>query len=188
MIDEPRPFSERLIRCETPTPALQEQYRKEIDAMFEKKLGPWGRAMWTFWTVVGLAQAVVFSSVAVLTYGELPPWATAGFGLGVLFALGFASLAGWIAWTGRLQLKTQPPAMVGLMWVFIVLYVTLLMVFAPESIVGLRMLISGVVFLIFAAVFMLAGRTEQAELRTKEKLLEIECRLVDLAEQWKQKG
>lgn len=188
MNDETRPLSERLIRCEKPTPALREQYQKEIDAMFEKKLGKWGRRMWAFWTVFGLAQAVLFATVAVLTYGELPPWATAGFGLGVLFALGFAAVAGRIAWTGRLQLTKQPPAMVGLMWVFIVLYVTLLMVFAPESMVGLRMLVTGLVFLLMAAVFLLAGRTEQAELRTKEKLLEIEYRLADLAEQLKQKS
>ena len=156
--------------------------------MFEKKVGTWGRAMWTFWTVFCLAQAVLFGVVGVTTYGELPPWATAGFGLGVLFALGFAAVTGWIAWTGRLQLNRQPPAMVGLMWVFIVLYVTLLLVFAPDSMVGLRMLITGLVFLLMAAVFLLAGRTEQAELRTKEKLLEIEYRLVDLAEQLKQKS
>lgn len=188
MNDRQRLFSERLIQCETSTPALREQYQKEINAMFEKKVGRWGRAMWVFWTVFGLAQAVLFSAIAVSAYGDLPTWATVGFALGVLFALGFAALAGWIAWTGRLQLKKQPPAMVGLMWVFIVLYVTLTMVFAPDTIVGLRMIVTGLVFLVMAAVFLLAGRTEQTELRTKEKLLEIEYRLVDLAEQLKQKS
>jgi len=187
MTEQRRPFSERLIRCESPTPALREKYRKEIHAMFEKKLGPWGRAMWAFWTVFGLAMAVVFGVTIVYAYGDLPPWAIAGFGLGVFFALGCAALSGWIAWSGRLQLKRQPPAMVGLMWVFIVFYVTLLMVFAPQSIVGLRMLISGLVFLVFGVAFLLAGRTEQAELRTREKLLEIECRLADLSEQLKPK-
>jgi hypothetical protein len=33
-----------------------------------------------------------------------------------------------------------------------------------------------------AAAFVLASRTEQAELRTKEKLLEIEYRLAELSE------
>lgn len=188
MIDEPRSFSERLIQCETPTPALREQYQKEIDAMFEKKLGKWGRAMWLFWTVLCLAQAVGFVVAAVYTYGRLPIWGTVGFAAAVVFALGFAALAGWIAWSGRLQLKKQPPAMVGLLWVYTVLFVTLLMVSAPDSIVGLRMLICGLVFFVGAAVFLLAGRTEQAGLRTKEKLLEIECRLVDLAEHLKQKS
>jgi len=185
MIDQPRSFSQRLIECETPTPALQEKYRKEINAMFEKKLGPWGRAMWAFWTVFGLAMGALFTSVAVYSYGKLPLWATAGFGLGAVFGLAYAALSGWIAWSGRLQLKKQPPAMAGLMWVFIVLYVTLLMVFVPDSIVGLRMLVSGLFFLVFAAVFLLAGRTEQAELRTKEKLLEIEYRLAEVAEHLK---
>lgn len=181
MIDERRSFSDRLVECESPAP-LGASYRKEIDAMFEKHLGPASRAIWIFWTVFGLVQAVGFGCVAVISYGRLPLWGTVGFTAAAAFGLAFGSIAGWIAWSGRIQLKTQPPAIVGLSWVFVVLNITLLMVFAPDSIVGVRMLVSGLVFLVFGAVFLLASRTEQAELRTKEKLLEIEYRLAELAD------
>ena len=182
MIDQSRPFSDRLIQCESPTPALGENYRKEIAAMFEKTLGPAGRAMWTFWTVFCLAQAVLFGSVAVYSYGDLPLWGTVGFALAVAFALAFALLSGWIAFSGRIHLKSQPPAMAGMSWAFVVVFVTLLLVYAPDSISGVRMIVSSLFFVIGAAVCLLASRTEQAELRTKEKLLEIEYRLAELGD------
>jgi len=175
-------LSERLLRCEIETPALREKYEKEVQAMFEKRLGPAQRWMWVFWTLFGLAQAIVFSWAAVASFGQLPGWGTLIFAIGVPFALATAGLSAWIAYTGRLLLKTHPPAIAGLMWVLIVILVTIFMVAAPDSIVGLRMLLSGLIFLVMVAVFMLAGRTEQAELRTKEKLLEIEYRLADLSD------
>ena len=182
MIDDRRPFSDRLIDCESPTPAPGEKYRKEIAAMFEKKLGPVGRAFWVFWTLFALAQAVLLGSVAVYSYGDLPLWGTIALAAGVVFSLAFGSLVGWIAYSGHIQLKLQPPLMAAMVWVFTVVMVTLLLVGAPNSIVGVRMIISGLVFLVGGAVFLLASRTEQAELRTKEKLLEIEYRLAELAD------
>lgn len=188
MTEGRRQFSERLLQCESPDETLRQKYEKEIRAMFEKQLGLAGRAMWWFWTVFCVAQAVLFVGVAVWTYGELPIWGTIGFGASVVFAVAFGGLCARIAWSGRFKLKTQAPAMVGLAWCLVVLMVTLYMVYAPDSIAGLRMILCGLVFLVMGAVFLLAGRTEQAELRTKEKLLEIECRLAELTERLSQGG
>ena len=182
MIDDRRPFSDRLIDCESLTPALCEEHRKEIVAMFDKKLGPVGRAIGAFFAVVGLAQTVFLGYMAVASYDKLTPWWTLGFVAGIVYSLAFGSLLGWIAYSGHVRLKWQPPAMAAMLWVFVVGMVTLMMVGAPNSMGGLRMIVCGLVFLIGAAVFLLATRTEQAELRTKEKLLEIEYRLADLAD------
>jgi len=187
MSDDRHDFSDRLIQCESRTPVLHEKYRKEITAMLEKELGPFGRVVWVFWAVFSLAQAIFFGSVAVISYGNLPLWCTVGFGAGVVFGLAFGSLSGWIAWSGRIHLKSQPPAMAAMAWVFVVVMMTLALVFAPDSIVGVRMIVSTLTFLVMAAVFMLASRTEQAELRTKEKLLEIEYRIAELGEHLKQR-
>ena len=181
-------FSEQLLQCEPPDENLRQKCEKEIRAMFEKQLSPAGRALWWFWTVFCTAQAVLFVGVAVWTYGELPIWGTIGFAASVVFALAFGGLCARIAWSGRFKLKTQAPAMVGLAWCFVVLMVTLYMVYAPDSIAGLRMILSGLVFLVMGAVFLLAGRTEQAELRMKEKLLEIECRVAELTERLSENG
>jgi hypothetical protein len=182
MIDDRRPFSDRLIDCESLTPSLGEEHRKEIVAMFDKKLGPAGRAVFAFFAVVGLAHVVFSGYLAVTTYGKLPIWGTLGFVVGIVFALPFGALLGWIAYSGRFRLKRQPAAMAAMLWVFTVLMVTLMLVGAPDSMVGLRMIFTGIVLLIGAGVFLLGTCNQQAELRTREKLLEIEYRLADLAD------
>ena len=63
--------------------------------------------------------------------------------------------------------------------------VTVCMVFAPENTVGLRMILSSLVFLLMGAVFLIRHVVEQSELKTREKLLEIEYRLAELADRIK---
>ena len=60
--------------------------------------------------------------------------------------------------------------------------VTLWMVFAPNNIVGLRMILSGLVFLVTGEMFLIRHIIEQSELKTREKLLEVEYRLAELAD------
>lgn len=67
-------------------------------------------------------------------------------------------------------------------WGFTVLVVTVAMVCAPENVVGTRMVLSGLVFLVMAAAFLIRHVIEQSELKTREKLLEIEYRLAELAD------
>ena len=60
--------------------------------------------------------------------------------------------------------------------------VTMFLVWAPDNITGLRMILSGLVFLVAGAVFLLQNTIAQAELKSREKLLEIEYRLAELTE------
>jgi uncharacterized membrane protein len=72
-----------------------------------------------------------------------------------------------------------------MVWVFVVLMVIMFMVMsllAPDRIVGLWMIIFGLVVLVVGAVFLIRHGIAQSELRTREKLLEIEYRLTELAE------
>ena len=182
MTEERRSFSEQLLNCETPTPAYRQKYEKEVQDMFEKRLSTGGRAMWGFWTVFCLAQAIFFIVIGITSYGDLPVWGTATFGGGVVFALAFAAICAQIAATGTLKLKVHHPAIAGLTWCFVVLIMTTMLVTAPDTIVGVKTIVSTLVFFIFGAVFLLLSKAEQAELRTKEKLLEIEYRIAELAD------
>ena len=137
--------------------------------MFEKQLGVAARGMYVFWTIFCLAQAAFIAWVAVVNYSRLPLLATVGLGAGVAFALAFAVISAWIVYSGRMKLKVHQPLIAGLVWAFVVILVTIFMVSAPNSIVGLRMIVSGLVFLVGAAAFLLASRTEQAELRVAEE-------------------
>ncbi len=53
---------------------------------------------------------------------------------------------------------------------------------AENQLQGLMMVANGLVFLICAAVYWLTYRVEQAELNTREKLLQLELRLAELGE------
>lgn len=183
----PHDFPDRLMACESATPAYREKYQKELQAMLEKRLGGIQRASYLLMTIVVAALAVIFGSCAVIgaTSDDLPIWGTIIFAAGAVFGLLFAALGGWIAVTGRIRLKTQAPAIAHLAWGVCVLTVTVSLLAAPDlpdPAVGNRMVLFSLAFLVMAAVFLLGSRTEQAELRTKEKLLEIEYRLAELAE------
>ena len=178
-----RDFADDLIACEGTTPVLRNKYEKEVTAMLEKQLGTAGRSMWIFWTIFGLSLAILFGYVAIWSYGDLPLWGTGIFALSAAFGLIHAGISSWIAYSGRLLMKTQPPALAGLAWGLTVIVVTTYLVAMPDSIRGVRALVGRLVFLVMAAVFMISCRTEQAELRTEEKLLQIEYRIAALSEQ-----
>ena len=50
------------------------------------------------------------------------------------------------------------------------------------------MILCGLVFLVMGAMFLIRHVVELSELKTREKLLEIECRLAELAESLKPQG
>jgi len=83
---------------------------------------------------------------------------------------------------GAIDRKVDAGIYAGLAWALPVFLVTMFMVWAPDNITGLRMILSGLVFLVMGAMFLLRNIIEQSELRATEKLLEIEYRLAELTE------
>lgn len=66
-------------------------------------------------------------------------------------------------------------AQAGLIWVFIVLLVTIFMVAGGiSSIQGVGLTVDGIVFLIGTGLMLLRSVIERSELRTREKLLEVQ--------------
>jgi hypothetical protein len=182
MSEANRAFRQRLLKAEPVTPALKERYHKELQAMFEKQLGGPGRWIWLGSAILGLGFAVLFGTLAVVAPAEFPWWGRLGFAVGALFGVGWLWLGLRVFRRGSLHLKYDTGAATGMSWVFVVLMVTLAMVFAPEDLVGLRMILSTFVFLVMGAVFLIRHVIEQSELKTREKLLEIEYRLAELTE------
>lgn len=183
-------FAEQLIDAQTVDTQHQQKYKKEIAAMYEKKLTGLTKAMWIFWIIFGLGHTGIFSWACVISADELPLLARLGFAAGALFGLGIAGYSAKILFRGKFNLKTDAKGMLGMMWVFIVIMVTLFMMLAPElpdPNSGIFMLLNALIFLVMAATFMTTGRTEQAELKTREKLLEMECRLAEISEKLDQR-
>ena len=75
--------------------------------------------------------------------------------------------------------------MAGMAWTIVLATLILFMLIADDltdPTRGLRMITYGLVFLIMAAVFMVKNWIEQAELKVREKLLELEYQLAEVSE------
>ena len=157
--------------------------------MLEKKLTGARRWVYIFWTVLGIGFTILFGTVAIIAR-ELPLLGRLVFAVGAVFGLAWACLAGSILKRGVFDLKAHPKAMAGLSWGVVVIMVTLFMLIRgklPDAIKGVQMVVNSLVFLMMAAVFMIFARINQAELNTREKLLEIELRLAEIAEKMSEK-
>ncbi len=182
MNDTNRGFREQLLKMEQVTPALKERYDREIQAMLEKQLTGVRRWVWLGSAIMGVAFVLLFGTLAIIAPADFPIYGRVIFAAGALFGIGWAVLAARIFRRGSLDLKKDSGAAAGMAWGLPVIILTLCMVSAPDTIVGLRMILSGLVFLVMGAAFLMRHVIELSELKTRERLLEIEYRLAELAE------
>jgi hypothetical protein len=178
-------FREKLLAAEKTSPAYREKYERELRALLDQKVTGFGKWAAIWWLALGIGFAVLFGALAVMAPSELHWIARASFALGSVFGAAWAVLWGTILRRGGLNLRTHPNVMAGLGWGLGISSTTLFMLGAwqlPDRTAGLLMVVNGLVFLLVAAVGMIHNRIERAELRTREKLLEMECRLAEIAE------
>lgn len=176
-------FRDKLLDMEKPSANYREKYEKEVQAMVEKKLA--GLTKWSH--IVGLAMgigfAVLFGTVAVVSKEAL--WLRLFFAMGAIFGLVIIAAEGAILKKGTINLKEDPLAMAWLGWAFVLIIAAVIMVFSTK--VGdptkvTRAFVFVLFFVLTAAVQLLKAIIERSELNTREKLLEIEYRLAELAE------
>lgn len=179
---------ERLLKAEQITPSLKQRYDREIQAMLEKKLTGIRRRVWLAQAIAGLAFAVSFGTLAVMLPAGFPWPGRLGLTGGALFGIGWAILGIRVFRRGSLDLKIDTGAAASMSWCLPVFLVTIFMVWAPDTIAGLRMILFGLVFLVGGAVFVIRHVIEQSEMKAREKLLEIEYRLAELTEALKPDG
>ena len=121
---------------------------------------------------------------------NLPPLARVAFVIGAVFCLTDAFVVPLLARRGTMNLRTDPMRVAGLTWGFVVMMVVFFMVISglhPDSTRGVMMVVTGIVFLIGAGLILIRTVIEQSELRTREKLLEIEYRLEQLTDEIKRR-
>ena len=180
-----REFSNRLVAMEQITPSLEEKYRKEIKAMSEKKLTRSMKLGWIGSGIMGIGFVVLFGTAAIMAPEEFPIVSRLMFVAGAVFGLAWAALAATIVKRGSSNFKSHGKAAVGITWCFLVLLTTVTLVQTgkhPDRIVSVHKLCSVLAFLIMGSLFMIKYQIEKAELKTREKLLEVELRLAELAE------
>jgi hypothetical protein len=175
---------DRLCDLEPQNPLLRERYKKELQAMLEKKLGPWSRLFLAIVMAASVAIAIFLGIVAII-HDELPLLARGALAGGVVFSLAWAGLIGWTLRRGSMQLRIQPASMAVLCWVFAVMLETCFLVLAPgfpDHFHALLALFCGLVILIGAGVQLINTCIQQAALRIGESLLRLEYRLAQLEE------
>ena len=185
MNDSQKTFRDELLDMEKANIPYKEKYEKEIKEMFEQKLTglqKWGQVLGL---AMGLGFFFLFGTLAVIVPKEFPLWGRAIWILGAVFGLVFAALSVWILKKGTVNLKTDDMAAAGLGWAFIVIVASIVLVHSgslPEPITGVRMLVSILIFEVMAAALLLKAIIQRSEVNTREKLLEIEYHLAELAE------
>ena len=177
-------LGDRLCDLESQNPLLRERYHKELQAMLERKLGPWSKLFLAVVMVASVAIAIFLGTQAII-HDELPPLARAAMGGGVLFSLAWAGVTGWTLRRGSMRLQVEPAVLAALAFCFAVLLETCFLVLAPEfpdHFHALLALFCGLVILIGASVQLITTCIQQAALRLGESLLRLEYRLAQLEE------
>jgi hypothetical protein len=179
-------FRERLLELEQMTPAVKERYDKEVQAMLERRITGTDRKVWLGGTIMSVVFAVLLGVFAIIPpLAEVPLFPRIGPAVGALFSVGFAIFFLRVFRRGSFDLKSDASFFIGMIWLMVVLAVAMFMVMSllvPDRIVGLWLSVFGVVVLVIGAVFLIRHGIAQSELRTREKLLEIEYRLAELVE------
>jgi hypothetical protein len=127
--------------------------------------------------VAAAAMGVLF--VALLAT-EAAPWRTRGaFAVGLLFAAAWVAYALRILRRGTYHRKTDSTTAANMAWIFSIVTAVAFALLTPNKD---PFLLFGFLFLLPAAVILLRTVTEQSELRTQERLLELEYKLTRLSE------
>lgn len=177
MNENTRLSREHLLALETEDPALRAEYERKLNAMLEVPLSPVRRT--STWLVLGAAAAMAVLFVALLAT-ESVPWKTrAAFAVGLVFAGGWVAYALRILRRGAYHRKADSTTAANMAWVFSLVTAAAFALLAPEKD---PLMIFGFLFLLPAAVILLRTVTEQSEIRTHERLLELEYKLARISE------
>ncbi|MHC4330764.1 MAG: hypothetical protein ACYSWW_21880 [Planctomycetota bacterium] len=178
-------FRDRLVEVEKPNPTYREQYEKEILAMINEKLTREKKVQMVVFLIISLLLAVIFGSLTILAPKGLPWFGRVGFGAGAVFSLAFVGQYGWILKKGSMNLKKDNVDLAWSGWGLVIIIGTIALVFSnklPDPIKGVHWLVSALFYLVAAGVLLLRAHIQRSEINTREKLLEIEYRLAELAD------
>lgn len=194
MSETDKTFRDELLDMEKPSLGSKEEYERQVQAMVEKKVDYFWRVVFGALAGVGLLVALPFAEVALSRGGGfLGFFAHAVTILGLAVALAWAVLTGWVAIRGKLNLRTGPARMAALgialgffcVVLFLFVYIIPIMREAPtdwRSIFGIQLSLIGFSFLVIVGLCVVLSVLYRTQFKTREKLLEIEYRIAELAE------
>jgi hypothetical protein len=188
-------FRDELLSMEKRNAIYKNKFEKEAQKMFEKKLSYIWRAGFAVLSIIGLLAFIPFFELASSKMGleGLAIFVRTATVLGAVLSLAWMFLMGWIAIRGKLNLRTQPVhmAVIGIaLGFFAVTHFMFTFVFPISlnyptdyrSICGLQLALIGFFFVTTIGLCIILSFLCRTGLRNREKLLEIEYRILELAE------
>ncbi len=176
-------FRDKLLAVEPLAPDIRAQLQKETHDMLIRKLTTPRRVVLGILTLFALVSAGVCGFLAA-TEPTLPPLARIGLATGVVFGLAWMVALGNILRRGEIHLKLDGRRIAQMVWCFTLLMVVFFVMVGmstTDRLNGLLMIAQSLVFLISAAVYWLNFRIEESELNVKEKMLQMELQISELA-------
>jgi len=181
----PQSLPEKLIAAQRVDDALRQRYEKEIASMFEQTLTTPRKTAFMASVVICVVMMIALTFAAISTPG-LPPAARIGLGLGALYAAGWLAMSLRILRRGSVNLRSDSRRMSGWPWIFSVALVTIILVMTgarADSVRSVWLLLFGLTFLMMASMFLVQHWISDARLKMEERLLEVQLRIAELAEQ-----
>ena len=175
-------FKDNLMKSETENSSARARYEKTLAGLMESPL-EWPRKAGLVFALLVSIGTVVLSAILAIRFHNGPAVMFEGFALGGVFGIVGAVITGRILLRGAYHRRRDSVAQANLIWGFTVLMEVVFMEMDglyPKS--AGRMTIFGLVFLIGGAVLLLRTVIEQSELRTREKLLEVQFDVAEMKE------
>ena len=200
MNESKKRFVEQLLAADPPSPDARGRYEKEVRAMLEKTISPRQRgpyliaavvsgSLGAYWSLIGLGALVT-------TAGRTAPLVEPGpallllvlcilaTGLALLLVAGMLFRTYWKGAFNQLSYR-EWAAGAGVTYVGSLGVLFLLLGRYFPELLRDSVQVLGLILLLYAAVAWVRHRIAQAEMRTAEKLLEIELRLAEIGEDTK---
>jgi hypothetical protein len=177
------PFKKNLIDSDDQTPAdapARVRYEKQLAALFESAITPALKSGLIFGALTGVATVILCGSILAV-HRPNPPVLIEAMSLGIVFGIAAAVFCVRVLMRGTYRRRSDATFYAGLIWGFTVLMQVAFMQadsLHPQS--APRFTAFGLVFLIGASVILLRTVIEQSELRTREKLLEIQLEIAEM--------
>jgi MFS family permease len=180
-------FRDRLLAAEKSTPS--EKYRKDLANLRVRKMSRAQRVAMIAPMLFCVAAAIRMASPALNPPQNLPMLARIGLGVGAVGSLVWAVLMGIVVKRGVIRRKSDPVVMNRILVTMFAVATGIagfLALGMPDRARGTQVLVVEAILLLIASVFLIQSLIEQAELRTREKLLELEMQMQEVAEQLRQ--
>ena len=182
-------FAEQLIAAQRVEPTLRQRHEQEIQAMLEQPLSTTRKTSFVLSTIL-CSVMIVALSIAALSSHRAPLGVRIGMGLGAVYAAGWLLMSLRILRRGTFHVRNDTKAMSAWPWAFMVALMTLILVMTgprADSVKSVWMLLYGLTFLLMASMFLIQHWISDSRLKVEERLLEVQLRVAELAEEIKRR-